>query len=190
MKKIPLIIWPIAGICFLLALSAFFLVNRFNVAIVSSNIRKLIPKESLKISDINFSQDYNNGQKKWKLKAKEASFFEKDQLVVLKHVLLTLGHSDKDPFIIEGREGNYFKDRGEITLKGDVTGKSFSGYQINTDQLSYNQKNESVETDDPVKITGPFFTIIGDGLHADIKGEKFIIKRNVRTTFIMGESYK
>jgi len=186
MKKIPVVLWPIGGICFLLALFAFFFVNRVNVTTLPSKIQKVMPKESLKISDIDFRQDYNDGQEKWNLKAKEASFSKKTNAISLRHVLLTIRNSDKNLFTVEGREGNYLKDRGEIQLKGDVIGKSLSGYQINTEQLHYNQKNESVETKNHVKITGPFFKILGDDLLADIKGEKITIRGNIHATFLTG----
>jgi LPS export ABC transporter protein LptC len=190
MKKIPVVLWPIGGICFLLALFAFFFVNRVNVTTLPSKIQKVIPKESLKISDIDFRQDYNDGQEKWNLKAKEASFSKKTNAISLRHVLLTIRNSDNNQFTVEGSEGNYFKGSGEIQLKGDVTGKSLSGYQMYTEQLHYNQKNESVETKNHVKITGPFFKISGDGLFADIKEEKITIIGNIHATFLTGEFNK
>jgi len=41
---------------------------------VSSKISSFIPGESLKISDIKYSQDYKNGEGKWELRAREGHF--------------------------------------------------------------------------------------------------------------------
>ena len=70
MKKIPVVMWPIVGIFFLLVIVAFFLFKVQHLGMVSSKIPNLIPGESLKISDIKYSQDYKNGEGKWELRAK------------------------------------------------------------------------------------------------------------------------
>lgn len=190
MKKIPAVLWPISGICFLLILSAFFLFNRTYLSTIPSETHRHISKGSLKISDINFSQDCNDGQEKWNLKAKEASFSEKNNTVLLRHALLTIDNSGEDLFMIKGKEGSYLKGEGKITLKGDVQGKSLSGYQMHTKQLDYNQEKELVKTNDHVKITGPSFEIVADGLFFNIKEKRFVIKGNVCTTVMAEEPRK
>ena len=186
MKKIPIIMWPIAGIFFLLMIVAFFLFKVPHLLMVSSTTSDLIPGESLKISDIKYSQDHKNGERKWELRAKEAHSFDKPQIVALKDVFLKLDSLEKSSFTIKGNEGDYFRESGEIILKGDVVGRSTDGYQIETSLLIYRQKDESVETDEPVRLIGPFFRVKGDGLYIDLKRKKFTVKKNVCTT-VMGE---
>ena len=188
MKKIPIIIWPIAGIFFLLMIAAFFLFKVPRLIMVSSTTSNFIPGESHKIFDIKYSQDYENGEGKWELKAKEAHFLDKSQIVTLRDVFLKLDSLKKNTFTIKGNEGDYFRESGKIILKGDVIGRSANGYQIETSLLIYRQKDESVETDEPVKVIGPFFRVKGDGLHIDLKRKRFTVKNNVCTTF-MGEVF-
>jgi lipopolysaccharide export system protein LptC len=69
-----------------------------------------------------------------------------------------------------------------------VIGRSADGYQIETSLLIYRQKDESVETDEPIRVIGPFFRVKGDGLYIDLKRKRFMVKKNVCTTF-MGEVF-
>jgi len=183
MKKAPLIIWPIIGIVFLLLITFVFLFKVPRLAMVSQEHTALTPGTSLKVSDIEYSQDYRQGEGKWELKAKEASLFNKSQLVSLKDVLLKLDYSKDTSYTIKGNECDYLREQEKIILKGDVIGSSSKGYKIETDHLIYQPKKESVETDEPVMIIGPFFKIKGDGLYVDFKKEKFMIKKNVCMTF-------
>jgi len=64
-----------------------------------------------------------------------------------------------------------------------VLGKSTTDYQIETSLLIYRQKENELETDKPVEIIGPFFKVKGDGLYIDLSKKKFIVKKNVCTTF-------
>ena len=182
-KKVPVATWPIVGILFLLVIVTFFLFKAQQLGVVFSKIPRLIPGESLKILDIKYSQDYKDGGGKWELKAKEGHFFDNDQFMALKDVLLTLDSFNKTSYTIKGNEGDYFRKTGKIILKGEVLGKSATGYSIETSLLTYRQEDNEVETDEPIKIIGPFFQVKGDGLYIDLSKEKFMVKKNVYTTF-------
>ena len=56
-----------------------------------------------------------------------------------------------------------------------------------TQQLSYKQKEGLLTTEDPVEITGPFFSVSGRGLHFDLEKETLQILSGV-TTLIDGRS--
>lgn len=187
MKKIPIIMWPIVGILGLLVIVALYLLKVPHSAKVSSRTSNWKPGESLKISDIKYSQDYERGEGKWELKAKEGRFFDKSQIVALRDVLLKLDSRDDTSFTIKGNEGDYCRESGEIVLRGDVQGRSTNGYQIETSLLIYRHKEESVETDRPIRVIGPFFQVKGDGLYIDLKGRTFKVKRNVLTTVTNGD---
>jgi len=187
-KNIPVKTWPVVGIFFLLGIVSFFLFRAQNLGMISPKVPYLIPGESLKISDIKYSQDYKDGGGKWELRAKEGRFFDNDQLMALKDVLLILDSFNKSSYTIKGNEGNYFRESGTIILKGDVLGKSGTGYHIETSLLTYRQNDNEVETDEPVKIIGPFFQVKGEGLFVDLSKKKCMVKKNVCTTFI-GEDF-
>jgi LPS export ABC transporter protein LptC len=182
MKKIPIIMWPIVGILVVLMVVAFYLFKVPHVVMVSSKTSSLIPGEILKICDIKYSQDNKDGEGKWELKAKEGHFFDKSQIVALKDVLLRLDSFEGTSFTIMGNEGDYLKESGQIILRGDVMGRSTNGYQIETSLLIYRQRDQSVETDKPIRVTGPFFQVRGDGLFIDLKKKTVTVKRDVCTT--------
>ena len=187
MKRTNIIMFPIIGILVLLMIVAFFLFKVPHLAMISPKAPDLIPGESLKINDIEYSQDYKNGEGKWELKAKEGHFFDKRQLVTLKDVTLRLDSFKENSFTIKGDEGDYLRETGEITLRGDVIGNSTNGYQIETSLLIYKQKDESVETDKPIRVIGTFFQVRGDGLYIDLKEKIFTVKGDVFTTITNGD---
>ena len=186
MKKIPIIVWPIAGIFFLLLIAAFFVYKVPRVCIDATTASNMRSGESLKMSEINYSQDYKNGEGKWELKAKEGYFLDKTQTLTLKDVSLKLGPASKAAFTIQGNEGNYHRERGEIIFRGEVMGRSADGYQIETSLLIYSEKDESVATDRPIKVTGPLFHVKGDSLFADLARKTFAVRGNVCTTLNSG----
>jgi LPS export ABC transporter protein LptC len=178
--------WPIAGIVVLLLIVAAFIITGPSLTQVSTTT-PLVPGESLKMSEVQYDQDKEGGQG-WELVAKEAHFFDTTQIVSLKDVLLTLDSTEDNSYTIRGNEGDYCRKSEEIILKGKVVGKSKSGYQLETTQLTYRQKEESVITDKPVRLIGPFFRVKGDGLYIDLKRNRFMVKRNVFTTITGGDS--
>jgi LPS export ABC transporter protein LptC len=186
MKRIPVIMWPIGGILFLLLIAAFFVCKVPQVCMQASTASNLSSGESLKMSEINYSQDYKNGEGKLELKAKEGYFLDKTQTLTLKDVSLTLDPARKTSFTIQGNEGDYHRERGEIVFRGAVTGSSADGYQIETSLLIYSEKDESVTTDRPIKVTGPFFHVKGHGLFIDLSRKTFAVRGNVRTTLKNG----
>lgn len=190
MKRVPVIIWPIAGIGILLVIAALFIFRMPQLAMVGSTTSSLIPGESLKISDVKYDQDYGNGQRGWELIAKEAHFFDTTQIVSFKDVLLKLDSLKNNSYTIKGNEGDYCRKSEEIVLKGNVVGRSARGYQIETTLLIYKQKDESVVTDEPIRLIGPFFKVKGDGLYLDLKSNIFKVKKNVYTIITGGDFFR
>ena len=186
MKKIPAKIWPIGGIFFLLLVGAFFVFKVPQGDMESPVPSGLKAGESLRLSEINYSQDYKNGEKKWELRAKEGCFRNKNQMLSLKDVSLRLDPAKTTSFTIKGNEGDYFRESGRIVLRGEVVGRSDDGYQIETSLLAFSEKEECVETDSAIRVTGPFFHVKGDGLVIDLRRKTFTVKGNVCTTFSYG----
>jgi len=186
MRKIPVIIWPIAGIIILLLIVAAFIITGPRRDQVSTPASTLVPGEALTMSEVRYDQDHEDGEG-WELVAKEAHFFDATQLVSLKEVLLTLDSPPNNSYRIKGNEGDYCRKSEEIVLKGNVVGNSSNGYQIETSQLTYKQKEELVVTDKPVRMSGPFFKVEGDGLSVDLRSSRFKVWKNVYTTITGGD---
>jgi LPS export ABC transporter protein LptC len=186
MKKIAVKIWPIGGICFLLLIGAFFVFKVPQGDIGSPVTTDLEAGESLRLSEINYSQDYRSGEKKWELRAKEGCFREGTQTLSLKAVSLQLNPAGRPSFTIKGNEGDYFRETGRIVLRGGVVGRSDDGYRIETSLLAFSEKEECVESTEATRVTGPFFYVRGDGLVIDLRRKTFSVKGNVCATFDYG----
>ena len=85
------------------------------------------------------------------------------------------------------KRGNYDKNSGKINLHGDLQAFTDNGYRIITEHLLYRQKEGYMETDGPVRILGPFFTLAGRGLYFNPEKETLRIISDV-TTHINDES--
>jgi LPS export ABC transporter protein LptC len=138
------------------------------------------------MSGVTYDQDGEDG-KGWELTAKEAHFFETTQLVSLKDVLLIVGSPEDNSYRIRGNEGDYCRKTEEIVLKGNVVGNSSTGYRIETTRLTYKQGQEMVVTDKPVRMSGPFFEVEGEGLSVDLESRRFTVLNNVSTTITGGD---
>ena len=86
-----------------------------------------------------------------------------------------------------GTSGDYDKTSNEINLRGNLKGNTDNGYNIFTEHLLYKQKDSCLETEDPVKIEGPFFSIKGKGLQVNLERETIKVMTDVTTT-IKGDS--
>ncbi|MFW6147539.1 MAG: LPS export ABC transporter periplasmic protein LptC, partial [Thermodesulfobacteriota bacterium] len=95
--------------------------------------------------------------------------------------------SPKDnSYKIKGNEGDYCRKSEEIVLKGNVVGNTSNGYQIETSQLTYKQKEDLVVTDKRVEMSGPFFKVEGEGLSVELGANRFKVWENVYTTITGG----
>jgi len=117
MKKVPNRIWPIGGILFLLLVGAFFVYKVPQRDMNSPVASGLKAGESLRLSEINYSQDYGSGEKKWELKAEEGCFRDGTQKLILKAVSLRLDPARRPSFTIKGNEGDYCRETGRIVLR-------------------------------------------------------------------------
>jgi LPS export ABC transporter protein LptC len=186
MKKKVKRFWPIGGILFLLLTGAFFVFKAPQGDMGSPVSSGLEKGESLRLSEINYSQDHKSGEKKWELRAKEGCFRDGTQTLSLKAVSLRLDPARRPSFAIKGNEGDYFRETGKIVLRGEVIGRSDDGYRIETSLLAFSEEEERVETDSAIRVTGPFFHVKGDGLVIDLRRKTFSVKGNVCTTFDYG----
>ena len=186
MKRVPVKAWPIGGIFLLLLAGAFFIFKVPQVDVESPAPSGLKAGESLRLSEINYSQDYKNGERKWELRAKEGCFRNKDQMLILKDVSLRLDPAKTTSFTIKGNEGDYCRESGRIVLRGEVVRRSDDGYLLETDLLAFSEKEECIKTDSAISVSGPFFHVKGDGLVIDMRRKTFTVKGNVCTTFNHG----
>jgi LPS export ABC transporter protein LptC len=179
---IRLVPFLVAGI--LIAIAAFLLVGSDKDRGNRSSLPEIAPGEGVKLKEVRYRQDDPDRGLKWALDAAEVVFSEDDEKVLFKDFLLNLEPAERGAVRLTGKEGEYDRRRGIIFLKGVVEAESKDGYRIVTQDVTINEKAKRAESDSLVRAWGPFFTIEGKGLYADLETRTFKLKEDVLTTLL------
>lgn len=177
---------PILGIILLLAIIGFFVVKAGYERTGDSILTDSISEEGLRLKNIHYIQDNPGEGVRWVLDANEVKFSKDRQHISFNNFQMKLEPENSPSWELEGSKGDYNKNSNEINLKGDLRGYTENGYRIFTEHLLYKQKGGYLKTDEPVKITGPFFTVTGKGLHLNLKQETLRIINDVTTLIERG----
>ena len=167
---------------------AFFLFRGGNRTSEDSGQTEQAFEEGLRLKNIHYVENNPDKGIKWVLDANEVSFSKDRQHISFDNFRLKLEPKNSPNIELEGQTGNYNKDSKEISLKGNLRGRSDNGYTIITEELHYKQDQGLLTTDKHVKITGPYFSVEGQGLHMDLENEILGVTSEV-TTLIESESF-
>jgi len=178
--------WPLVCIALLVLAVGFFMVrsrkemSRKPVAVETAS------SKGVKLADIHLTDDGAGKDVRWTLDAKEVTISEDKQNVVFTSFSLKLEPSKGPVINLEGETGHYDRSAGVLHLSGALRGRTADGYAIATDRAVYSHNEGRLVTEDPVLITGPSFSVEGEGLTYDITTETLEIKSKVNTQ-IRGE---
>lgn len=139
-------------------------------------------EDGITITDIHYTQDDPEKGMQWVLDAEKVKFSPDRTYFSFRTFHLKLFPKDRAPFELSGQRGDYNKATGQINLSGDIKGFSARGYRIYSERLLYNHDEGFLETDEFVRITGPFFTVAGKGLYFDLEREHLRMRSGVTTT--------
>jgi LPS export ABC transporter protein LptC len=181
--KIPKKYLPIAGIVILFIVLGYFLIKTpGSKGINKKMINELPPDAGITGSNLHLVEEHAEEGYKFILDADKAISSQNQDRVTLTGVGLKFERKDGHTMEINGAEGIFDKGRHEISLEGGVQGRSNDGYNVSTEYIVYNQKEGVLRTDKPVKMSGPFFSVSGEGLFYDLEKETFKVISNVTTT--------
>ncbi|MDH5720090.1 MAG: LPS export ABC transporter periplasmic protein LptC [Spirochaetia bacterium] len=126
----------------------------------------------------NFSaQGYRIKEPLWDLYAKEAYLIYPKNLIKIHKIALTL-YQDNSPVYLTASNGVLFQKRQLLTLAGRVMVTGAEGKRLETESLTWDEKEKKLYTDDDVKITFLEGDILeGKGLIADSRLNKITIKK-------------
>ena len=173
--------WPLAGIGLLLVIVGFYLVQAQKGIEENQLLAELASKEGVTLKNIHYTQKDPGKGLRWVLDASKANLSKDKRLLHFSRFRLKL-ESDKGPGLqLEGKNGEYDKSTGEMTFSGDLRGRTDNGYTIATNSAVYSQKQGNLKTDDQVEISGPFFSVKGEGLFLNIEKEILIIRSKATT---------
>jgi LPS export ABC transporter protein LptC len=178
--------WPLLGIAIVLGVVGIYIVAAQKHVIKQSSLTEVVSGEGLKLNNIHYTQNNPDDGMKWILDADEVKFSMDRTFFSFRKFRLKLEPENRPRVELEGERGNYDKKSGEIHLHGDLKGYTDNGYRIITEHLLYNQKEGYLETAEPVKIFGPFFSVAGRGLYFDLPNEILKILSDTTTRITKG----
>lgn len=155
------------------------------VAEITEN--NLWPSETAKKIEVYFS---DSGKVTMKLTAGKLERYnaEKSRIELSDSVYIEFYDSIKKPEnIIYAQRMTHFEDEKYIEARNNVVVKNKKGETLNTEYLKWNQEDETIFTDQFVKISTEKEIITGHGLEADQNFSKYKIKKVIGTFTIDSE---
>lgn len=158
--------WPLVGIALLLLVAALYIFGTPKSGNEGARFTDMVLEKGVELMEnIHFTQKNPNKGVKWVLDAKEVKSSDNQTTYSGIDFRVKLELEDGTQIELQGEKGDYDGNSGEITLRGNVNGQTQDGYRFVTDHLLYREEKGSLETDAPVKIFGPFFSVSGQGLY-------------------------
>ncbi len=145
-------------------------------------IRDVLSGEGVKLKDIHYRQDDPDEKIKWVLDAKEVRFSEDRKTVRFFDFYLEVKAEGRPRFSLKGKKGVYQKEIARIELRENLVGSYGKEYRFLTEYLEINEKEGTVKSQEPVEIFGPFFTVKGKGIFADLSKNRIKVLSDVTTT--------
>ena len=118
----------------------------------------------------------------WRVLAKQATFSEAEQQVVVDQVAAKIFRTH-DRLRITAAHGLIDRVTGNLAIEGRVRFQPRDGYTIETDELRWLAADRTLYTDDAVTIRGPSVSITGIGLRSQVDQHRMTLQRQVRAAF-------
>ncbi len=173
--------WPLIAAGATLLLVSFYFARIDKDTIQEQIIKDILPSEGLKLKDIHYTHDDPEKQIKWIMDAREVKFSEDKMTIIFHDFQLKIKPQNGTSLELEGDEGIYSRHSKKIDLTGNLKGSSENGYTIMTDHAVVNEKTGRITSDRRIKITGPFLSVVGKGLTADLGKRRFKVLSDVTT---------
>jgi LPS export ABC transporter protein LptC len=145
-------------------------------------IKDVLSGEGINLKEVHYRQDDPDEKVKWVMDAKEVRFSEDRKTIRFFDFYLEVEAEGRPGFSLKGEKGVYQKETGKIELWGKLKGLYGKDYRFLTEHVAIDEKKATVNNQDPVQIFGPFFTVKGTGLFADLSENRIRILSNVVTT--------
>ncbi len=179
--------WPLLGIALLLLLAALYILGTPENDDDAAGFTDMLLEKGVELTEnITITQENPDRGLKWVLNAEEIKLSDNQAAYSGTDFRFQLEQKDGAQIKLEGEKVNYDKSSGEINLRGNVIGQTEDGYRFVTDHLLYREEKGSLETDAPVKIFGPFFSVSGQGL--DFKLKEGILRILADVTTYIGQN--
>jgi LPS export ABC transporter protein LptC len=141
------------------------------------------PPEQQQAADYRIHEVHINetleGNLRWTLDADQAEVFDKEQRTVMRKVVVQVFSKDT-VWKVTADEGSLDNDKRDVTVRGNVVVTSNDGLRITTPQLTWQNKDRHLFTEEKVTITRPGTTITAQGLDVRMQEQEAVLRKQVR----------
>ncbi len=141
---------------------------------------ELIPGVSQHIQDFHRVK-MEDGRKVWEIAAKDARYFDDQNMVVVREALLQLFLKDGRIVGLRGNEARIMLDKREVSrveLSGDIA-LSLADYTARTQTAVYDHLHDRIVAPGGVEITGRALQLHGGGMAVDVQNERVTLLHHV-----------
>lgn len=162
------------------ALAAIVLM-RYRPPVELAEVAKVLPTGvDVALQDINYTHT-EGGVARWRLVAKQVEHRATEKLTTVSDLHLTFYDvAGVEQGTLQARSGQVNADYSVIEVRDEVEVVSRSGYTLRTDHLTYRQKDRSIHTDAPVRLTSAGLQLDGVGLVLNVDTRSLRIPAKVR----------
>jgi LPS export ABC transporter protein LptC len=119
------------------------------------------------------------GNLRWTLDADQAEVFDKEKRTVMRKVMVQVFSKDA-VWKVTADEGTLDNDNRDVSVRGNVVVTSNDGLRITTPQLTWQNKDRHLFTEEKVTITRPGTTITAQGLDVRMQEQEAVLRKQVR----------
>ena len=138
----------------------------------------------VRISGFKVIQEAADGQ--WTIKAEKATY-EDDVLVVLDAVDARHVNSASQWVNVTGDSGRYRTDTKVLTLRGDVTVLTRSGFSFRAPEVVWDGSDSTIRSRGRIEAGGAGLTVTADRLNYDLEGRRAVVSGHVDTLWEIEE---
>jgi len=119
------------------------------------------------------------GKKEWSLVADSAHYLEKENKALFENLEVVFYMDDGKEVSLTADRGYLQTETNDIQVEGDVLVDNGT-YRFETRSLDYFHQSRRLHTDDPVNVSGEWFTLSADAVSVDLNTQKSEFKGNVK----------
>jgi len=122
-----------------------------------------------------------DGRTVWEVAAKEGSYFEGDNTVVVKEAIVEWHLEDGRTVGLRGQEGKIVLDGRDVIaveLRGDIR-VQLADYEVRTEEARYDHALARIDAPGRIEVRGAALELEGEGMQVDVPAQRLTILRQV-----------
>lgn len=143
----------------------------------------LLPNVAQRIRDFHRVK-VEDGRKVWEVSAKEAQYYQEEQLILVKLPVVSFFLEDGRVVALRGTEGKVVlgdRDLRRVELDGEIR-MQLGDYSLEADYARYDREPNLVTAPGVVRVHGAEFDLRGKGMEVRVDDQRLTISEQVETT--------